>query len=54
MCCAGDMVLSKNLTLCCGASIHTSRQLIIPILKTIPIVRDFGGFLTFFKEDYYV
>ena len=40
MCCAGGMVLSKNMTLCCGASIYTSRQLLIPILKTIPIVRD--------------
>ena len=60
MCCAGDMVLSKSIALCCGASIYTSPQLIIPILKTIPMFWDFGvwpnfgGFLTFFKEDYYV
>jgi len=40
MCCAGDMVLSKSIAMCCGASICTSPQLIIPILKTIPIVRD--------------
>ena len=60
MYCAGGGVLSKNLALCCAASIHTSRQLTIPILETTPRCRDFGVwpkkgvFLTFFQEDYYV
>jgi hypothetical protein len=42
MCCAGGEVLSKNLALYCAVSIHTSRQLIIPKLKTIPRIWDFG------------
>ena len=58
MCCAGGEVLSKNLALC-AASICTSPQLRIPILKTIPMFWDFGvwpkhGNINFFKEDYYV
>jgi hypothetical protein len=42
MCCAEDIVLSKNLTLYCATPICTSLQLTIPILKTISIYRDFG------------
>jgi hypothetical protein len=57
--CAGDMVLSKRLTLCCSAFICSSPQLIIPIMKTIPGFWDFGvqpnkGIFNFLKEDYYV